>query len=148
MKKIERFEQFLTQKIDFESQILALFDASPLHQFSKFNNFLCVCSFVSKNLSNLYPPTRKLDNLYYHILYFHVIHFFLEDRSYSIEHLCKLRPRNKERILQRKISVSGNSFAAGFHNILPDGNLLMYNKNGTGNTGVSEGEGGSFRQIS
>jgi hypothetical protein len=29
-------------KIDFESQILALFDSSPLIQNSKFNNFLWV----------------------------------------------------------------------------------------------------------
>ena len=28
---------------DFVSQVLALFDTSPLHQFSKFNNFLWVC---------------------------------------------------------------------------------------------------------
>ena len=51
----ERFGWFLTQKIDFESQILALFDTSPLHQFSKFNNFL----------STFVPPTWKLNNLYY-----------------------------------------------------------------------------------
>ena len=29
-----------------------LFDTSPLHQFSKFNNFLWVCWFLCKNLSN------------------------------------------------------------------------------------------------
>ena len=38
-----------------ESQIVALFDASSLHQFSKFNNFLCVCWFSGKNLSNCVP---------------------------------------------------------------------------------------------
>ena len=43
---------FLTLKIDFESQILALFDTNPLHQFSKFNNFLWVCWFLGRNISN------------------------------------------------------------------------------------------------
>ena len=32
-------ERFLMEKIDFESQILAHFDTSPLHQFAKFNDF-------------------------------------------------------------------------------------------------------------
>ena len=35
-------DNLLTQKIDFESQILALFDSSLLSQFSKFNNYLWV----------------------------------------------------------------------------------------------------------
>ena len=39
-KNSERFRWFLTQKIDFESQILVLFDSSPLIQFSKFGNFI------------------------------------------------------------------------------------------------------------
>ena len=51
-KKGEIFEWFLTSKIDFKSQILAHFDTSPLHQFSKFNNFLWTCWFSGKNLSN------------------------------------------------------------------------------------------------
>ena len=34
-KKIKDFN-------DFERQVLALFDTSPLHQFAKFNNFLWV----------------------------------------------------------------------------------------------------------
>ena len=42
-KNWERFRWFLTSKIDFESQILALFDTSPLHQFSQLNNFLWIC---------------------------------------------------------------------------------------------------------
>ena len=67
-KKWERFRWFLTQKINYESQTLALFDTSPLHQFSKFNNFLWiwVCCF-----SILYSlPPLKLDNLYCHSLNF------------------------------------------------------------------------------
>ena len=50
----------------FESQIKAIFDTSPLHQFSKFNNFLWVCWFLGKNLSNFVPPAWKLDKPYYH----------------------------------------------------------------------------------
>ena len=42
-----------------ESQILALFDNSPLHQFSKFNNFLWVCWFLGKNLPNFVPPQEN-----------------------------------------------------------------------------------------
>ena len=33
-----------------------IFDTSPLTQFSKFNNFLWVCWFLGKNLSNFVPP--------------------------------------------------------------------------------------------
>ena len=32
------------------------FDTSPLTQFSKFDNFLWVCWFLGKNLSNFVPP--------------------------------------------------------------------------------------------
>ena len=47
-----------------------IFDSSPLHQFSKFNNFLWVCWFLGKNLANFAPPTWKLDNPYYHNMYY------------------------------------------------------------------------------
>ena len=33
---------------DFKGQIVALFDTSPLHQFSKFNDFLWVCWFFKQ----------------------------------------------------------------------------------------------------
>ena len=36
------------------------FDGLPLHQFSKFNNFLWVCSFLGKNHSNFVPPLKNL----------------------------------------------------------------------------------------
>ena len=44
----------------------ALFDTSPLVQFSKFKNFLWVCWFLGKNLSNFVPPVWKLHNPYCH----------------------------------------------------------------------------------
>ena len=59
-KKWERFRWFFILKIYFEIQIDALFDAS------KFNNFLWVCLFLGKNLSNFVPTTWKLNNPYYH----------------------------------------------------------------------------------
>ena len=40
---------------------------TPLHQFSKFNNFLLVCWYLCKNISNFVPPAWKLDNPYHHI---------------------------------------------------------------------------------
>ena len=50
-------------------EFLTLFDTSPLHQFSKFNNFLWVRWSLGKNLSNFVSPAWKLDNLYYHKLH-------------------------------------------------------------------------------
>ena len=46
----------------------SLFDTSPLVQFSKFKNFLWVCWFLGKNLSNFLPPVWKLHNPYCHNL--------------------------------------------------------------------------------
>ena len=37
-KKLKKFRMIFDIEMDFDSQILALFDASPLHQFSKFNS--------------------------------------------------------------------------------------------------------------
>ena len=37
-----------------------------LHKFSIFMNFLWVCRFLGKNLSNFAPPAWKIDNPYYH----------------------------------------------------------------------------------
>ena len=42
----------------------ALFDTSPLHQFSKFNNLLWVCWFLGTNLSTFVTPTWQLDSPY------------------------------------------------------------------------------------
>ena len=57
----------MTWKIDFESQILALFDTSSKEHFSKFNNFLWVCWFLGKYISNFVPLPWKLYNLYHNI---------------------------------------------------------------------------------
>ena len=38
------------------SKMMPNFYTNPLNKFSKFNNFLWVCYFLGKNLSNLYPP--------------------------------------------------------------------------------------------
>ena len=57
-------------KVNFQCQKLpepfSIFDTSPLTQFSKFNNFLWVCWFLGKNLSNFGPPVWKLHNPYCH----------------------------------------------------------------------------------
>ena len=37
-----------------------------LVQFSKFKNFLCICWFLGKNVSNFIYPVWKLHNLYCH----------------------------------------------------------------------------------
>ena len=60
---------FLCQKSSESFSLLKwcpIFDSSPLLQFLKFNNFLWVCQFLDKNLSNFVPPIWKLDNWYYH----------------------------------------------------------------------------------
>ena len=77
-KNWERFRWFLTQKIDFGNRILALFKSSPLHQFSKFNNFLWICCFLGKNLSNFIPSAWKLNNPYYHNLDWSNIMYLLQ----------------------------------------------------------------------
>ena len=69
-KKIEKYsDNFWYRKLTLKVKRLgdfALFDTSPLTQFSKFNNFLWVCWFLGKNLSNFVPPVLKLHNLYCH----------------------------------------------------------------------------------
>ena len=68
MKKDEKdSNDFWRRKLTLKLWILALFDTSPLHRFSKFNNFLWVCWFLGKNISNFEPAAWKLDNPYYHI---------------------------------------------------------------------------------
>ena len=72
-KKIEKdSDNFWNRKLTLKVRRLgdfALFDTSPLIQFSKFNNFLWVCWFLRKNLSNFVPPVWKLHNPYYHIIH-------------------------------------------------------------------------------
>jgi hypothetical protein len=43
-----------------------IFDSSPLLQFSKFNNFIWVCWFSAKKLSNFVSLPWKLHNRYCH----------------------------------------------------------------------------------
>ena len=69
-KKIEKdsdnfWYRKLTLKVGRLSDF-ALFDTSPLVQFSKFKNFLLVCWFLGKHLSNFVPPVWKLHNPYCH----------------------------------------------------------------------------------
>ena len=63
-KKIEKdSDNFWYRKLTLKVKRLgdfALFDTSPLTQFSKFDNFLWVCLFLGKNLSNFVPPVWKL----------------------------------------------------------------------------------------
>ena len=44
-----------------------ILDTSPLTQFSNINNFLWVCWFLGKNLSNFVSPVWKLHTPYCHI---------------------------------------------------------------------------------
>ena len=66
---------FLTHKIDFESQILALFDTSPYtNSQNPIVSFLPNLGMLilKQKTFNFGPPTPiwKLDNPYYHSLYF------------------------------------------------------------------------------
>ena len=59
------FDNFKIERLLFLKWCL-FFDTSPLIQFSKFNNFLWVCWFLGKNLSNFVPLVWKLHNRYCH----------------------------------------------------------------------------------
>ena len=75
MKKNEKdSDDFWHRKLTLNVK-LALFDTSPLHQFSKLYNFLWVCWFLGKNLFNFvpHPPFEKLNNPYYHKLGLHIL---------------------------------------------------------------------------
>ena len=69
-KKIEKdSDNFWYRKLTLKVKRLgdfALFDTSPLTQFSKSNNFLWVCWFLGKNLSNFVRPVWRLHNPYCH----------------------------------------------------------------------------------
>ena len=60
---------FLHRKLTLKVIFWAFFDSSPLILNSKFNNFLWVCLFLGKNLSNFVPPVWKLHNPYCHIIH-------------------------------------------------------------------------------
>ena len=63
-----------------ETLVFASYWGYPLVQFSKFKNFLWVCWFLGKNLSNFVPPVWKLYNPYCHngILKYHKMNFIFE----------------------------------------------------------------------
>ena len=68
---VAQFSVFtLFDKINFQIPLslkwCPIFESSPLIQNSKFNNFLWVCWFLYKNLSNVVPPVLKLHNPYCH----------------------------------------------------------------------------------
>ena len=69
-KKIEKdSDNFWYRKLTLKVGRLgdfALFDTSPLVQFSKFKKILWVCWFLGKKLSNFIPPVWKLHNPYCH----------------------------------------------------------------------------------
>ena len=66
LKNINLGAHFL---ITLLSKMIPNFWHLPLTQFSKFNNFLWVCWFLGKNLSNFVFPVWKLHNPYCHTGY-------------------------------------------------------------------------------
>ena len=60
---------------------MALFDSLKLIQNSKFNNFLWVCCFLGKNLSDFVSPN---ENSITQIAILFILLFFSRDRNYGI----------------------------------------------------------------
>ena len=64
-KKIEKdLDDFCHRKLTLKVKLWHFL--TQLTQFLKFNNFLWVCWFSGKSLSNFVPPIWKLHNLYCH----------------------------------------------------------------------------------
>ena len=61
----EFWKRNLTSKVKFWD----IFDTSPPMKFSKFNDFLWVCWFLDKNLSNFVSPDLNLHNLAFGICF-------------------------------------------------------------------------------
>jgi hypothetical protein len=60
---LQRFASFLTQKVDLEGQIFALFDNSLLHQFSSQNSIVSFWNIdLVKNILNSVSLAWILDN--------------------------------------------------------------------------------------
>ena len=77
-RKLLNFENWISgelSKIELHFRFIISFiqpsrvGSLPLTQFLKFNNFLWVCWFLGKNLSNFVPPAWKLHHPYYHTPY-------------------------------------------------------------------------------
>ena len=65
-EKIEKdYDDFWHRKMTLKVKIW--------HFLTKFNNFLWVCWFLGKHLSNFVPPSWKLVNPYYHICCIHLV---------------------------------------------------------------------------
>ena len=62
--------------------IFASYWGSLLVQFSKFKNFLLVCWFLGKNLSNFLTPVWKLHNPYCHIT--HIPQYSIKQQNSSL----------------------------------------------------------------
>ena len=64
IKKFKKYsDHFWHRKFDFESQNLALFDTSPLHQFAKVNDFIWLQLIFSQKT---FLILKKLHNWYCH----------------------------------------------------------------------------------
>ena len=85
----------------------ALFDTFPLSQFSKFKNFLWVCCFLGKNLSNFVTSIWKLHNPYWHnialwtILIWSKQHYFQKLKCARPQNLRQMSTRNFRRQCQK-----------------------------------------------
>ena len=110
-KKIEKdSDNFWHRKLTLKVKRLgdfALFDTSPLVQFSKFNNFLLVCWFLGKNLSNFVPPVWKLHDPYCHnqerrtnSVSSAIAHFLLAILYIVLPKLCNTSYLHKGRLTQ------------------------------------------------
>ena len=91
-KKIEKdSDNFWYRKLTLKVGRLgdfALFDTSPLVQFSKFKNFLWLCWFLGKNLSNFVYPFWKLDNPYCHNLDKHLKFTSVHYMTFNVKCCC------------------------------------------------------------
>ena len=102
-KKIEKdSDNFWYRKLTLKIKRLgdfALFDSYPLNQFSKFDNFLWVCWFLGKDLSNFVPPVWKLHYQYCHNVkrWFcsRTLKFLLGNVQYLLNMLLMKWKRNK-----------------------------------------------------
>ena len=65
------------------------------NQFSNSNNFLWICWFLGKNLSNFVPPAWKLDYPYYHIVGPDDLKKVNEEKSTKLSKNCPWKRHSK-----------------------------------------------------
>ena len=82
--------------------IFANYWGSPLVQFSKFKNFLWVCWFLCKKLSNFVPPAWKLHNPYCH-----TAHQILNGMLYRVNQFRVIWPRE---LWPKRTRLEGDTF--------------------------------------